>query len=125
MSASTSVWSNWSIALASLWIPAVVNLIGVRQMAWFQNLTVVLTFAPLLFCVSSTGSRRSSSGTPVSHDHPQDRRPPRDRRGHRPRRDRSGRLRHRRSRHRHSTRAWSGVETGLRPVPAHTSQPVG
>src|SRR6185437_11447186 len=40
---------NWGIALAGLWIPALVNLAGVRQMAWFQNLTVVLKFLPLLF----------------------------------------------------------------------------
>ena len=37
------------IALTGLWIPAVVNLAGVRQMAWFQNVTVVLKFVPLLF----------------------------------------------------------------------------
>jgi basic amino acid/polyamine antiporter, APA family len=40
---------NWGIALTGLWIPAVVNLAGVRQMAWFQNVTVVLKFVPLLF----------------------------------------------------------------------------
>ena len=40
---------NWGIALTGLWIPAVVNLAGVKQMAWFQNLTVVLKFLPLLF----------------------------------------------------------------------------
>ncbi len=40
---------NWGIALSGLWIPAAVNLAGVRQMAWFQNLTVVLKFLPLLF----------------------------------------------------------------------------
>ena len=39
---------NWGIALTGLWIPAAVNLAGVRQMAWFQNLTVVLKFLPLL-----------------------------------------------------------------------------
>jgi APA family basic amino acid/polyamine antiporter len=40
---------NWGIALIGLWVPAIVNLAGVRQMAWFQNLTVVLKFLPLLF----------------------------------------------------------------------------
>ena len=40
---------NWSIALVGLWVPAVINLAGVRQMAWFQNVTVVLKFVPLLF----------------------------------------------------------------------------
>ncbi|HEX5295827.1 MAG TPA: amino acid permease [Streptosporangiaceae bacterium] len=40
---------NWGIALIGLWIPALVNLAGVRQVAWFQNLTVVLKFLPLLF----------------------------------------------------------------------------
>jgi len=40
---------NWGIALLGLWVPAIVNLVGVRQMAWFQNTTVVLKFLPLLF----------------------------------------------------------------------------
>ena len=40
---------NWSIAMFGLWIPALINLAGVRQMAWFQNVTVVLKFLPLLF----------------------------------------------------------------------------
>ena len=40
---------NWGIALLGLWVPAAINLAGVRQMAWFQNLTVVLKFLPLLF----------------------------------------------------------------------------
>ena len=40
---------NWGIALIGLWVPAIVNLAGVRQMAWFQNVTVVLKFLPLLF----------------------------------------------------------------------------
>ena len=40
---------EWLIALVGLWIPAAINLAGVRQMAWFQNLTVVLKFLPLLF----------------------------------------------------------------------------
>src|SRR5271165_3196473 len=40
---------NWGIALFGLWVPAIINLVGVRQMAWFQNITVVLKFLPLLF----------------------------------------------------------------------------
>lgn len=43
-----SAWTNFGIALLGLWIPAAVNLVGVKQMAWFQNLTVILKFAPLL-----------------------------------------------------------------------------
>ncbi len=48
-------WANpsglqlWAIALVGLWIPAAVNLAGVRQMAWFQNVSVFLKFMPLLF----------------------------------------------------------------------------
>jgi basic amino acid/polyamine antiporter, APA family len=41
--------ANWGIALVGLWVPAAVNLAGVRQMARFQNVTVVLKFLPLLF----------------------------------------------------------------------------
>jgi basic amino acid/polyamine antiporter, APA family len=40
---------NWGIALAGLWIPAAVNLGGIRQTAWLQNITVVLKYLPLLF----------------------------------------------------------------------------
>jgi APA family basic amino acid/polyamine antiporter len=40
---------NWGIAIVGLWVPALINLAGVRQMAWFQNVTVVLKFVPLLF----------------------------------------------------------------------------
>ena len=40
---------NWGIALFGLWVPAVINLLGVRQVAWFQNVTVVLKFLPLAF----------------------------------------------------------------------------
>ncbi len=44
-----SAMTNWGIALAGLWIPAAVNLAGLRNLAWFQNVTVVLKFLPLLF----------------------------------------------------------------------------
>jgi APA family basic amino acid/polyamine antiporter len=40
---------NWGIALVGLWIPAAVNLAGIRQTAWLQNVTVVLKYLPLLF----------------------------------------------------------------------------
>ena len=41
--------TNFGIAMVGLWVPAAINLAGVRQMAWFQNITVVLKFLPLLF----------------------------------------------------------------------------
>ncbi|MFI6905375.1 amino acid permease [Nonomuraea sp. NPDC050394] len=37
------------IGLVGLWIPAVVNLMGARNMAAFQLVTTILKFAPLLF----------------------------------------------------------------------------
>jgi APA family basic amino acid/polyamine antiporter len=40
---------NWGIALVGLWIPAAINLAGVRQTAWLENITVVLKYLPLLF----------------------------------------------------------------------------
>ena len=43
-----SAWVNFGIAMTGLWIPAAINLVGVRQMAFFQNITVVLKFLPLL-----------------------------------------------------------------------------
>src|SRR3954451_6971763 len=43
-----SGWTNFGLALLGLWIPAAINLAGVRQMALFQNITVVLKFLPLL-----------------------------------------------------------------------------
>jgi APA family basic amino acid/polyamine antiporter len=42
-----SHWTSFGLAMAGLWIPAAVNLVGIKQMAWFQNLTVVLKFLPL------------------------------------------------------------------------------
>jgi APA family basic amino acid/polyamine antiporter len=41
--------TNWGIALIGLWVPAAVNLAGAQQVSWFQNVTVVLKFLPLLF----------------------------------------------------------------------------
>jgi len=42
-------WPDFWIAMVGLWIPAAINLFGTRSMAWFQNITVVLKFLPLLF----------------------------------------------------------------------------
>jgi len=42
-----SAWTNFGIAMLGLWIPAAINLFGAREMAWFQNLTVVLKYLPL------------------------------------------------------------------------------
>jgi basic amino acid/polyamine antiporter, APA family len=44
----TKAWSI-VIALAGLWIPAIVNLAGLRSIAWFQVATTVIKFIPLLF----------------------------------------------------------------------------
>ena len=38
-----------AIALVGLWIPAVVNISGLRNLAAFQNLTAILKFVPLVF----------------------------------------------------------------------------
>ncbi len=43
-----AAWVSWGIALTGLWIPAVINLVGIRRMAIVQNVTVVLKFMPLL-----------------------------------------------------------------------------
>jgi basic amino acid/polyamine antiporter, APA family len=42
---------GWSIviALVGLWVPAAVNLVGLRSIAWFQILTTIVKFVPLLF----------------------------------------------------------------------------
>jgi APA family basic amino acid/polyamine antiporter len=42
-------WTDFAIAVVGLWVPAALNLAGLRQMAWFQNVTVVIKFVPLLF----------------------------------------------------------------------------
>ena len=42
-----SAWTNFGIAMCGLWIPAAVNLAGIRRMALFQNVSVVLKFLPL------------------------------------------------------------------------------
>lgn len=39
--------TSFGIAMVGLWIPAMINLAGVRNVAWFQNVTVALKFLPL------------------------------------------------------------------------------
>ena len=38
-----------AIALVGLWIPAMINISGLRNLATFQNLTAILKFVPLVF----------------------------------------------------------------------------
>jgi APA family basic amino acid/polyamine antiporter len=68
---------SWSIviALAGLWIPAIVNLAGLRSIAWFQILTTVVKFIPLLFIATvgllfvksaNFGAFNASGGSSVS-----------------------------------------------------------
>lgn len=44
-----STWGSILIALAGLWIPAAVNLSGVRNLSQFQVVTTILKFVPLIF----------------------------------------------------------------------------
>lgn len=44
-----ATWASIAIALAGLWIPAAVNLSGLRNLSAFQVVTTVLKFVPLLF----------------------------------------------------------------------------
>jgi basic amino acid/polyamine antiporter, APA family len=68
---------GWSvlIALAGLWVPAAVNLIGLRSIAWFQIVTTVVKFVPLLFVAtigllfiktSNFGAFNASGGSSLS-----------------------------------------------------------
>jgi len=45
---SSTAWLI-TFAMVGLWLPAVVNLLGVRQMDWFQTFTTVAKFLPLAF----------------------------------------------------------------------------
>ena len=64
----------WSIVigLVGLWLPAVVNLAGLRSIAWFQILTSVVKFVPLLLIATvglafmSAGNFGSFNATPGS-----------------------------------------------------------
>jgi APA family basic amino acid/polyamine antiporter len=42
-------WGAVAIALVGLWIPALINISGIRNLAGFQNVTTVLKFVPLVF----------------------------------------------------------------------------
>ncbi|MGY6021311.1 APC family permease [Streptomyces spinosirectus] len=42
-------WISAALALVGLWIPAAINLTGVRNMGVFQVITTVLKFVPLIF----------------------------------------------------------------------------
>jgi basic amino acid/polyamine antiporter, APA family len=68
---------GWSILIAmiGLWLPAAVNLAGLRSIAWFQILTTVLKFLPLLFIATvgllfiktaNFGTFNASGGSPLS-----------------------------------------------------------
>ena len=68
---------GWSIviALAGLWIPAIVNLAGLRSIAWFEIVTTVIKFVPLLFIATvgllfvksaNFGSFNASGGSALS-----------------------------------------------------------
>ena len=46
---SEAKWASILIALVGLWVPAVVNLAGVKNFAAFQVVTTILKFIPLLF----------------------------------------------------------------------------
>jgi APA family basic amino acid/polyamine antiporter len=42
-------WGSVAIALVGLWIPALINISGVKNLGEFQVITVILKFVPLLF----------------------------------------------------------------------------
>ncbi|MGW2650738.1 amino acid permease [Streptomyces sp. NPDC001393] len=59
-------WISVLLALVGLWIPAAINLTGVRTMGAFQVITTVLKFVPLVFmapsgCCSSTPTTSARS----------------------------------------------------------------
>ena len=56
-----ATWASILIALAGLWIPAAVNLTGVRNLSAFQVVTTVTKFVPLLF-MATVGLFFVSSG---------------------------------------------------------------
>ena len=44
-----SKWGSIAIALVGLWIPAAINVSGIKNLGGFQVITVILKFVPLLF----------------------------------------------------------------------------
>jgi APA family basic amino acid/polyamine antiporter len=42
-------WGSAAIAMVGLWIPVLINISGVRNLAGFQNITTLLKFVPLVF----------------------------------------------------------------------------
>jgi APA family basic amino acid/polyamine antiporter len=44
-----SMWGSIAIALVGLWIPALINISGIRNLGGFQTATTILKFVPLLF----------------------------------------------------------------------------
>src|SRR3954454_19315886 len=70
----TKAWSI-VIALTGLWLPAIVNLAGLRSIAWFQIVSTVIKFIPLLFIATvgllfiksaNFGSFNASGGSSLS-----------------------------------------------------------
>jgi APA family basic amino acid/polyamine antiporter len=43
------IWGKILIGLVGLWIPALINMTGVRNIGAFQNITTILKFVPLVF----------------------------------------------------------------------------
>jgi basic amino acid/polyamine antiporter, APA family len=65
-----SAMSNWCVAVVGLWIPVAVNLLGVRFFAWFQGLTILIRYLPILFiCIVGWGYVHSANFGPFRSTH--------------------------------------------------------
>jgi basic amino acid/polyamine antiporter, APA family len=51
---STNIALSVGIALVGLWVPALINMAGVGSMGWFQLVTTIIKFIPLVF-ISTIG----------------------------------------------------------------------
>jgi len=51
---STNIALSVGIALVGLWVPAFINMVGVGSMGWFQLVTTIIKFVPLIF-ISTIG----------------------------------------------------------------------